>query len=139
MAPDKYHYVVNALNNIPSLPGIGISASVLSVMSVGAANILIQATTPAVDISWIEHLTLEGALVVAVGVLWRALSAKDAQLVESTRVVTGALAASATSNAELRKIIEASDAATHKLTESLILLQTRLESEDRPIRKTTTA
>jgi hypothetical protein len=107
MAPDQYHHIVTKLSDVPTiLPNIGVSAAVLAVMGTGITAILVQAVTPAADISWIEHLTLEGALVVAVGVLWRALSAKDAQLVKSTEAVTSALASSAASNAELRKIIE---------------------------------
>lgn len=113
MAPDKYHHIVNTLNNLPLLPNIGVSLSVGAVLLIGAANILLQATTPAADISWAEHLTLEGALIAAVVVLWKALGSKDvqialkdAQLVKSTEAVTMALAASAASNVELRKIIE---------------------------------
>ena len=107
MAPDQYHHLVHKLNDLDAmLPNVGITSAVLAVMGTGITAILVQAATPAADISWIEHLTLEGALVVAVGVLWRALSAKDAQLVKSTEAVTSALASSAASNVELRKIIE---------------------------------
>lgn len=63
----------------------------------------------------------------AVVALWRALSAKDAQLVESTRSVTSALNASSASNMELRKIIEASIEAKHELSSSIHLLRARLE------------
>jgi predicted O-methyltransferase YrrM len=64
-----------------------------------------QVSTPN-DVSWVEHLTLEGGLIVAVGVLWRALVKKDDQLMQSVRVATEALSANAASNMELRKIIE---------------------------------
>ncbi len=107
MAPDQYHQIVNKLNDFHGvLPNAGITFGVVAVMVTGTIATLVQATTPAADISWVEHLTLEGALVVAVGVLWRALSSKDAQLVKSTEAVTSALASSAASNVELRKIIE---------------------------------
>jgi hypothetical protein len=45
---------------------------------------------------------LEGALVVAVGVLWRALSTERAQNIKSTEAVTAALVSSTASSAELR-------------------------------------
>ncbi len=114
MAPDPYHHIIHKLNDFNSiLPNAGISAAVLAVMFTGTLAILAQALTPNGDVQNYRDITLEGALVVAVGVLWRALSqkdaqiaVKDAQLVKSTEVVTSALAASATSNAELRKIIE---------------------------------
>ena len=102
MAPDQYHHLVHKLNDLDAmLPNVGITGAVL--VSYGNRNhgdSGSEAATPAADISWIEHLTLEGALVVAVGVLWRALSAKDAQLVKSTEAVTSALASSAASNVE---------------------------------------
>ena len=101
------------------------SISMSVIISITMAEMLLQTVSPAVG-SDMEHMTLEGALIAAVVVLWRALSAKDSQLVESTRAVTMALAASATSNAELRKIIEESIAVKQQLTESLDLLRTRL-------------
>lgn len=104
MAPDQYHHVINKLNDASGLfPNAGISAAVLAVMGTGIAAIVLQAATPGGSI---EHLGLDGALIVAVGVLWRALSAKDAQLVKSTEAVTAALAASSASNVELRGVIE---------------------------------
>ena len=133
MAPDRYHHIVTTLSTVPGFGGLTISASVGAIVAIGLASMAIQATAPAGDASWIEHLTLTGALVIAVGVLWRALSAKDAQLaasniqiVESTRVITVALSASAASNAELRKIIEESVTSKNHLTESLDLLRARL-------------
>lgn len=119
------HHVVTTLNESSLLRGANISASVTAVMLIGAANILMQATSG--DISRFENLTLTGALIIAVGVLWRALTVKDAQLVESTKVVTAALSTSAASTAEFRKIIGDSVAAQVRLTESLDLLRDRLE------------
>lgn len=105
MAPDQYHHVIQKLTDASGLfPNIGISASVLAVMGTGIAAILFQAATPGT--SSIEHLTLDGALVVAVGVLWRALSAERSQNVKSTEAVTAALVSSTASNAELRGVIE---------------------------------
>ena len=107
MAPDQYHHVVQKLNDFSAmLPNVGVSASVMAVLVTGTLATLLQATTPIADISWVEHLTLEGALVVAVGVLWRALSAERAQNIKSTEAVTAALVSSTASNAELRGVIE---------------------------------
>jgi hypothetical protein len=103
MAPDQYHHLVQKLNNFNAMfPSTGVSVSVLAVMATGTVATLVQATTPAADISWVEHLTLEGALVVAVGVLWRALSTERAQNIKSTEAVTAALVSSTASSAELR-------------------------------------
>lgn len=107
MAPDQYHHVIQKLNDVPGLlPNIGVSASVVAVLVTGTVATLVQAVTPAADISWVEHLTLEGALVVAVGVLWRALSTERLQNIKSTEAVTAALVSSTASNAELRSVIE---------------------------------
>lgn len=105
MAPDRYHPIVSALNNLPGLRGLGISASVVAVVVFAVANIVADIVPSPADVPW-EHLTLEGALIAAVVVLWRALAVKDAQLVKSAEATTAALSASAASNAELRKIIE---------------------------------
>lgn len=59
----------------------------------------------------IEHadrITLAGALVMGVIVLWRALSSKDIQLLATVKTVTEALALTSSSNSELRRIIEES-------------------------------
>lgn len=54
----------------------------------------------------VEHVTLDGGLIVAVMVLWKQFSKKDDLLVESTRTVTEALQGAAASNAELRRVID---------------------------------
>ena len=61
------------------------------------------------DIPWLnqaEHLTLTGALMVAVGILWKSLDKKDNLIIKSTELTTTALNASTNSNIELRKVIE---------------------------------
>ena len=63
----------------------------------------------------IEHLTLNGALILAVVVLWKQLGKKDDLLVASTKNVTEALAAAASSNAELRGIISENVSANRTL------------------------
>jgi hypothetical protein len=87
-------------------------------------------TPPAASDQWAstaEHLTLTGALIVAVSMLWRELGRKDSLLVQSTATVTQALATSAFSNAELRKILEGSVHAKEDLTKSIELLSERIE------------
>ncbi len=114
-AHDRYRHIVDVLNHTRLLRGFGISASVGAVVALALTTMLAQVTTPN-DVSWVEHLTLEGALVCAVIVLWRALSAKDVQLLESARSMTAAMQTNATTQAELRKIIEAQ---THLLEDSI--------------------
>lgn len=70
-----------------------------------------------------EHLTLSGAMVIAIAVLWKSLQAKDGLLMQSIRTMTEALAETATSNRELRKIIEDSVNAKRQLSESIDLLR----------------
>jgi hypothetical protein len=74
-----------------------------------------------------EHLTLEGAMVIAITILWRAYQQKDALLVKSTEAVTSALAASSASNAELRGIIKESVDANRSLRESIDRLKITIE------------
>lgn len=50
-----------------------------------------------------EHLTLTGALIIAVVILWRSNVRKDEMALKTTEQVTGALASSTASNVELRK------------------------------------
>ena len=133
LAPDRLHHVFEFLGTAPLTRGMAISFSVSAVLLFGVIGI-IQQTQTAQDIPY-EHIGLEGALCAAVVVLWRALAAKDtqiaakdAQLVAGVKVMTEALVAAATSNAELRKIIEDSVSAKNHLTQSLDLLRSRLES-----------
>jgi hypothetical protein len=74
-----------------------------------------------------EHLTLTGALIIAVAVLWKSLAAKDIQLVTNTKTVTEALAAAAVSNAELRRIIDSSVQANQLLATSIAELRKTVE------------
>ena len=63
----------------------------------------------------IEHLTLNGALIVAVVVLWKQLGKKDDLLVASVKTVTESLASAAASNIELRGIITENVSANRQL------------------------
>lgn len=103
--PDRLQHLIEVLKNTNPAHGFPVSLSVAAVLLIGLANIALQVSPPP-DPIWMEHLTLEGALCAAVIILWRALAKKDEQLIASTRVVTEALAASATANEELRRIIE---------------------------------
>lgn len=53
-----------------------------------------------------EHLTLTGALIIAVFILWKSLVKKDDAQAETVRVVAGALASATAANIELRKTVE---------------------------------
>jgi hypothetical protein len=75
-----------------------------------------------------EHLTLSAALLLAVAVLWRNLTAKDTLLIASTATITQALATSAASNAELRHIIEESVKAKQDMTLAMVALTARIEA-----------
>lgn len=63
----------------------------------------------------IERLGLTGALILAVGVLWRALAKKDEQLTLITQQVASALAFNTDTQKELRTIVEASTKAKEDL------------------------
>jgi hypothetical protein len=75
-----------------------------------------------------EHLTLSAALLLAVAVLWRNLTTKDALLIASTATVTQALASAAASNAELRHIIEESVKGKQEMTLAMTALTARIEA-----------
>jgi hypothetical protein len=83
--------------------------------------------TPSSPNEWgpgnVQQLTLVGALIIAVGVLWRALSSKDEALVNATKMTTEALVTAATTSTELRHIIEESVKAKKDLSESIDLLR----------------
>jgi hypothetical protein len=85
----------------------------------------------------IERLTLQGALILAVFVLWRSLQRKDSQnaaLVEAkelqiTKLVettTAALITGAETQRELRKIVEESTIAKRDLTSAIEKLATSM-------------
>ena len=88
---------------------------------------IIQSASPP-DLTWYsaQHLTLEGALVVAIIFLWRAFQAKDAALTEMTRGVAKALEQASASNIELRRIIEESVRTKDRLIEAIDLLDNGL-------------
>ena len=74
-----------------------------------------------------ERLTLIGALVAAVSVLWRTTAKKDDQLMEMSKTVTAALTTSATSNQELRAVIQESVATKRELAEAIHELSMELK------------
>jgi site-specific recombinase len=69
-----------------------------------------------------EHLTLTGAMVIAIAVLWRSLQTERSLHVQSIKTMSDALLTSASSNVELRKVIEESVSAKRQMTESLKLM-----------------
>ena len=74
-----------------------------------------------------EHLTLSGALILAVFVLWKQLGKKDDLLIDSAKTVTLALTAASASNIELRRIIEESVAAKRELAAAIEMLRGSLQ------------
>jgi hypothetical protein len=108
-------------------------AAVLTIMLLGGVNLAwamqsVAQTLPASQdwTSSIEHLTLNAALIVAVGVLWKQVGKKDDLLIHSTQTVTETLAAAAASNVELRRIIDESVSAKHDLAGVIDRLQGRV-------------
>lgn len=77
-----------------------------------------------------EHLTLTGALLIAVFALWKQNLAKDVLLIQSAKTVTDALAQSTSSNNELRKVIQDSVDAKIELSASIGSLQRSVEKLD---------
>ena len=121
---------------------IGLSVSMMFEMAVHAQMRL----TPIAQVpllgggDWstdVQRLTLVGALVIAVGVLWKTQQAeriaKDtmakeyaASLINATKITTDALIASSNSAAELRRVIEESVTTKRELAESINLLRVSL-------------
>lgn len=83
---------------LPTKLMIGVSsvAFFLQAVAVDPGSFLAQA----------EHVTLTGALIIAVSILWRSNQKKDDLIVETTKVTTAALGTTTASNVELRKTIE---------------------------------
>jgi hypothetical protein len=109
-------------------PLIGTASVAMLAQIVGVA----QATIPSIQIpdQWAqmaEHLTLTGALIIAVAMLWRSLQAKDAELIANTKAVTDALSQSAASNVELRRIIQDSIDSRTNLNASIDSLQKSID------------
>jgi hypothetical protein len=91
----------------PKFPNLVVSLSVLAIVSFVALDTVLQGVP---DFAGWEDLSLKGALIAAVIVLWRALVKKDDQLMVSTKTTTEAMSANAATQVELRKIIEAQNA-----------------------------
>jgi len=70
-----------------------------------------------------ERLGLVGSLMVAVVVLWKALQQSNSLIMDALKSETAALQAAATSNAELRRVIEDSAATKEQFIEALNLLR----------------
>ena len=117
------------------------SVVILAILNVAqlSAHLLCQyqgpGALPSTDwMSAAEHLTLSGALILAVFVLWKQIGKKDTDiarkddlLIESAKTVTAALSAASASNIELRRIIEESVAAKRELASSIEGLSTALQ------------
>lgn len=99
-------------------PGGGVSVVSIHIL---ACMMLVQQVLPpdAGIAAQIERLGLTGALILAVGVLWRSLSKKDDQLTLITRQVTEALAFNTDTQKELRSIVEASTKAKQDLKSAI--------------------
>ena len=79
-----------------------------------------QVAAPQGDfVSQADRIGVTGALIVAVGVLWRALAKKDEAILAATKSVTEALITAADSNRELRQIIEKSERTSQDLKTSI--------------------
>jgi hypothetical protein len=107
--------------------------SVRPVILMAVCNIFGLAVLQVVPLQpdWIAsagQLTLSAALVIAVGVLWKALVKKDDALVQSTKIVTEALTSTAAANAELRHVIEQNVQVKERLVASIDLLQVSIGS-----------
>ena len=105
-------------------------AAVMIIVTLASVNLCwaIQSAVqaPLISPDWtssIEHLTLNGALICAVIVLWKQLGKKDDLVIASAQTVTETLAAAAASNVELRKIIEESVTTKRELTGAIDRLQ----------------
>jgi N-glycosylase/DNA lyase len=88
--------------------------AVLTICGTSSA-LLLQAPIPTDTLTQIEHITLVGALIVAVIVLWKTVGRKDAQVNKAVEQMAAALTSTAMSAQELRKIVEQSVDANHKL------------------------
>jgi hypothetical protein len=82
---------------------------------------ILQASAPEAigAVAQIERLGLTGSLLLAVGILWRSLQAKDTQLTLLSQRVSEALAFDTETKRELRKIVEESTEAVHSLSDSI--------------------
>jgi hypothetical protein len=65
----------------------------------------------------------------AIGVLWRSLSKKDDQLLESIKAVTAALTTSATAQGELREIIKESVRSKDELRQAIHELSLEMKAK----------
>lgn len=91
--------------------------SVITIM-LSTLALMLQQAVPDISsgtVGQIERLGLTGALLVAVGVLWRSLARKDEQLTLITRQVAEGLATNTDTQRELRSIVEASTKAKQDL------------------------
>jgi hypothetical protein len=70
-------------------------------------------------ISNARDLTLTGALVTAIVILWKSSSEKDKQLLEASKTITAALLTASESNRELRSIIEKQVVSNGELAQSV--------------------
>lgn len=103
---------------------------IAAVVSLSVASLLAQAIqpTPTSVLDFAERVTLSGALLAAVFVLWRTVSKKDHQAMELTKHVSEALVSSTDSNREIRTILQESVVAKRELTAAIDRLHVELKS-----------
>jgi hypothetical protein len=77
--------------------------------------LILQTTGDISSIGQIERIGLTGALLIAVGVLWRAGAKKDDQVMDMARQVSAALASNSDTQRELRAIVQTSADAKERL------------------------
>lgn len=78
------------------------------VSTVFLATVILVDQVADLPISVWQQVTLQIALIIAVIALWRSNTAKDSLIVKYTELITASLTSQASSNAELRKVIEES-------------------------------
>jgi type VI protein secretion system component VasK len=106
----------------------GMIASAKAVMAIGSLALVAQITpvgpTPVIDV--VGKVTLDVALVVAVGVLWRAVAAKDVTIAEMTKAKDAVVAEKDKAMIEMvAKVTEAMTLNNRALGEIREMLRTR--------------
>jgi hypothetical protein len=101
-------------------------SSILSIAFI--STVYAQTAPPTAGESWspqsLQQVGLVGALMIAVIVLWKTLQQERAAAIAAIKIVTEALATSASANSELRRIIEESVAANNEVKDEIRLLRT---------------
>ena len=77
-------------------------------------------------ISQIEKLTLTSALMVAIWILWKALTKKDDELLKALQLVSSTLAQTNNLNAELKRTIECNTEVQQELVGAIAVLEAKV-------------